>query len=1479
MICGSIYCKIAVKRLLYVLSFFFSFAIRVHGQPKYKIEHYSTEQGLSHRRVNYMMKDREGFMWFGTWDGINRFDGHAFVSFKSSPEDKYQLGNSRIGRMVEDQSNHLWVQAYDYQIYRFDKKTEQFLPLSTLITPEDKHKIEFNNILQAAAGWVWLQTKNDGIFGASQGALTKEQVIQYKKDAAAEYRLPSNTINFFHIDNQKRIWIGTPDGLSCLEASTAGIFTNSKIVPPAMATDINCTVVEEDPDHVYFGLADGKLITFEKRSNTFAVRKIAAGRINALLRSKKSNVLYASSSFGEVIIVTLSDQQITTVNYHTKESLSSLYEDKTGGLWIEPEKLGAIRFDPQNRSFQLFSLNTGTIVNDPNNRYFWVLEDYKGTVWVSMKGRGFGYFNPTGKSLEYVLTTPEGANYSLPANITGHYYDNAGILWLTTREGSLVKIVIQDNDFGQQNLVDQESAKSGNEVRVMYNDHQGRLWIGTKLSGLTVFQNNKLVKDLFENEPAGGVVGVYAILQDSRGNIWLGTKGNGLYKAAPVNKEHTKYRLIHFQAHKGVTDSLPFNQIYALLEDKRGRIWIGSLDNGLALIEQNRGSTRFIHSGNAFTNYPQDAFQNIRTMCLDKDGNIWIGTTNGLLVLDANERHSPVYQYKTYSTIPGDKESLGNNNILFIYRDRKNRMWLATSGGGFCEAAGDNPFHALRFRNYTTKDGLPNDYILSCTEDSNGDLWLATENGLSKFNPETHVFRNFDSYDALPPKITFSEASVTKAQAGKHLFFGTITGYLSFDPDQINASRIQAAIAFTGLQINNEDAGPKANKHLLQTDINYLSQLDLRYNQNIISIYYAILDHRGSGDRQGFAYRLMGFDSTWHNDWQFRKATYTNLPPGNYVFEVKSLGTDLYSNQPYKRLAITILPPPWKTWWAYGLYTLFIGVVLFFIRRYAIAMIRLRHKIAVEQKLAALKMHFFTNVSHELRTPLTLIVNPLEQVAKKGNLTPEMLSHVEVARKNASRLVRFINQLLDLRKVQSDKATLRISRLEIVTFVKKIAEHFTEAARSKRINLEIISDQKELFAWVDAEKLDVVVYNLLANAIKFTPEERSINIFIRSIASAQSFSIAVQDQGSGVPKEKLSAIFELFQEGEHTNGRELKGTGIGLALSREFVNLHGGTIWAENNKDGGLTVTVQLKSGSEHYKQKEVSFVDAPQPLPVVEKPIEQRILSQIEGNGLSQKQEAPLVLLVEDNDELRAFIKGQLSEYYTVETAKDGEEGWQKAIHLSPDLIVSDIMMPKMDGLQMLDKIKNDVNTSHIPVVLLSAKYSIESQIEGLRYGADYYITKPFNNEFLIASIDNLLRQRKKLFEALVEKKKTIELRPEPIVLTSKDESFLKDVIKVVESKMEDPDFNIDTVAETMAFSRTNFYKKFKSLTTLTPMEFVRDMRLQRAKQYLDAGGHNISEVAYLTGFSNPKYFSTCFKEKYHVSPSDYIRSKVGRT
>jgi DNA-binding response OmpR family regulator/anti-sigma regulatory factor (Ser/Thr protein kinase) len=541
-------------------------------------------------------------------------------------------------------------------------------------------------------------------------------------------------------------------------------------------------------------------------------------------------------------------------------------------------------------------------------------------------------------------------------------------------------------------------------------------------------------------------------------------------------------------------------------------------------------------------------------------------------------------------------------------------------------------------------------------------------------------------------------------------------------------------------------------------------------------------------------------------------------------------------------------------------------------------MVRLKQKVIVEQKLAALKLNFFTGISHELRTPLTLIVNPLEAIARKENLTNEGIAYMDVARKNANRMIRFIDQLLDLRKVQSEKATLKLSRVEIVSFVHKISDHFTEAISSKRIILEIQPEQEEIFAFLDVEKLDVIIYNLLSNAIKFTPEGKRVTITIQHSIDDNSFSIAVGDQGPGVTPGKLEKIFDLFQQGDHSPGHHFKSSGVGLALTKEFVTLHGGSIIAANNEDGGLTMTIKMKQGLEHYSDVPFSFTYAEKAVTTNNEVSGTTDNNVLENEHLTPVTEQPLLLLVEDNNDLRQFLSKQLSEFYRVQVASDGKEGWEKALSLLPDLIVSDVMMPVMDGIQLLDKVKNDVNTSHIPVVLLSAKYSIESQVEGLNYGADYYITKPFNNDLLVASINNLLRQRQKLFELMVQRKRPQLLDPTPVLVTSKDEAFIKNVILAVEDRMADPQFRIETIAEMMTMSQKTFYRKFKSLTGSTPAEFVRDIRLKKARQFLDIPGNNISDVAYLVGFSSPKYFSTCFKEKYKVSPSDYLKLKEGQ-
>jgi signal transduction histidine kinase/DNA-binding response OmpR family regulator/ligand-binding sensor domain-containing protein len=1190
-----------------------------------------------------------------------------------------------------------------------------------------------------------------------------------------------------------------------------------------------------------------------------------------MLINRAGTELFITTGAGELFGMNFDPRgygPVTQIIHTAGNELFSMHEDPSGYLWVEPKREGAIRINPVTGQLKTYQQKNNAKYNYTGD-HFAVFEDNQDRTWVNLKGGGFGYYDSVTDKVEYFYNEPNAPNHLFSNIVNSLYYEPSGLLWLRTMERGIEKITFPRNNFDQQLLVNPGNFQSDNEVRGLCEDRKKRLWVGAKGGNLYVLENGKPVNNLFVNMPPQGLGLVYTIIQDRSGAVWLGTKAHGLYKAVPINAAETKYQLYHFMADPNDPTSISHNEIYALLEDQGGRIWVSSFENGLNLVVNEGDRVTFVHDKGALRDYPANMFRKIRHMAQDNKGNIWLGTTEGLMIVNTNNPNK--FTYATYQKIPGDNHSLGNNDIQYIYRDSRNTMWLATSGGGLNQAIGDNPMNRLQFQVYTTQHGLPNDYLMSCVEDLDHHLWIATQTGVSRFDMQHKKFRNYNSYDGVP-KYAFSEASGLRRQDGR-IVFGTFKGYLTFDPKTIVSHPIHADIALTNLQINNTDVIAGGKDSILALSVNHTPGLTLKHNQNIISIDYVVLDYRSS-DKQSYAYRLQGFDTGWHYNRSERRATYTNLPPGDYVFEVKCTNQELYSNEPVKSMHITILPPWWKTWWAYALYVLIAAIIFEIVRRAALTMLRLRHRIAVEKKLAELKLNFFTNVSHELRTPLTLILNPIEEIGKQENLTTQSKQYVEVVRKNANRMARFVNQLLDLRKLQSGKAVIHPSRVEVVSFVKSIGEYFLELAREKQIDFQVVSEHRELEAWLDLDKIETVIYNLVANAFKFTPEGKAIRINISK--QKNELQIEVSDQGKGVPPHLLNQIFELFYEEQETNGKSMKGTGIGLALSKEMIHLHGGNIAAHNNHDGGLTVTVTLPVG---IAPAQKTTPDLLQPAEATSEMLNGSSSTTIapEAETADANSTHPLLLVVEDNADLQAFLKSQLNTLYRVETAGDGEEGMAKAIELQPDLILSDIMMPKLDGIQLLDKLKNNLVTSHIPVILLTAKSAIESQIEGLDYGADYYITKPFRHDFLVAAIRNLINQRKKVLASLLEGKKTVQLEPGEVTITPRDEAFLQQIVAIVEEKMADFDFNIDTVAETIAMGRTTFYRKFKGLTGLAPVEFVREMRLKRAKQYLDSGYGNISEVAYSVGFNNAKYFSTCFKTRYEVTPSEYLK-QVGK-
>ncbi|MEJ6981248.1 two-component regulator propeller domain-containing protein [Pedobacter sp. P351] len=1436
--------------------------LKAQAQLKCNVSHYNTEHGLSHNRETFIHKDKEGFIWAASWDGLNRFDGSSFISYKSFPGDRYGLAHDRVDVITEDEKGILWLKGLG-EIYKFDKKTEQFSPLSAIISELKEQHIDVKNVSFSKGNYLWVVTRTRGIFLVNN--ISPKNYKWFRK-ADRNRNLPSDTINFLHQDKLSNVWVGTTAGAVCFVKNKTGQYkkSNHQLTVPGK---LNIRDVDEDSGNIYFSTTEGYVVIFSKKTRRTIIKKIANKSLIAIRKSLHNSSIFCTTSQGDVVTINLTDLKAKEVKLCDNIPIISIYQDRTGNLWLEPDTKGIIRFNIKTGASKWFGESHSA--NRNPSSFYSVFEDENGTIWLNMKGGGFGYYNAKYNRIDQFYE--EGfEQHKFPDLVYNLYYDKSGIIWLCTENG-IDKILLHNNNFLHQPLVENSTLKVDNQVRSIFSDRKNRVWMGSKSGTLTVFDINKRLTNLFINKPSGGLGPVYCVAQDRGGVIWIGTKFNGLFKAEPINKEETKYKLTHYDK---ANSNLSSNDIYSIFEDNAGRLWIGTMGGGPNLLSNINGKTFFYNTKNAFRRYPKEGFNQIRYITSDKNGMLWMTSTDGLLLMNATGKNVLNPEFKIYKKQPGDEKSLGDNDIQFVSRDYKNRMWLSTSGGGLALAIGNNPLKALSFKTYTRKDGLPSDFPICSIQDKIGNLWIATQNGLSRFNIKKNSFTNYRQNYGLP-NVGFSEASCAVTNDGT-IYFGTAKGFLTFNPARIDTKKTSPNIVFTSIQINNEDINIGSGDSLLDLNVNYVRQLKLEYNQNIVGIDYAILDYRG-GAKQDFLYRLSGLSDTWINDKARQRVTYTNLAPGEYLFQVKSVNDEFYSNIPLKELRITILPPPWRSWWAYVLYLIVACILGRIAFRIARTILRLRQDITIEKRMANLKVSFFTNVSHELRTPLTLILNPIEEIERREVLSDQGKAYIQVVRRNARRMVRFMDQWLDLRKIQSGKQCVNVSNTEVVSLVRSIGEYFIEILREKNIELQISSNVDELYAWIDVEKIDIVIYNLLSNAFKYSPEGKKICIKIDCQSNLNKFFIEVTDEGAGVPEEKLNQIFALFysEDVERVQNATDKGIGIGLALSQELVDLHHGKISARNNQLSGLTVSLELRLGKDHFDKSQVKFIDSPN-LDSLHSQISEHITVPVKEQLVKEnKPDRPLVLLVEDNNELRNILKTQLGEFYNVEVAYNGQDGLEKALILMPDLILSDVMMPVLNGIQLLEKLKNDERTSHIPVILLSAKASIESQIEGLKYGADYYITKPFSSDFLMAALENLMKRRKEVFNSLLGKKAAVDLSPGEIVFTSKDEDFLKKVIDIVEKGMIDPEFNIDKVAEAIGLGRTTFYNKFKSLTNITTVEFVREMRLKRAKQYLDAGETNISTVAYSVGFNNPKYFSTCFKEMYKISPKEYVKSR----
>jgi len=782
------------------------------------------------------------------------------------------------------------------------------------------------------------------------------------------------------------------------------------------------------------------------------------------------------------------------------------------------------------------------------------------------------------------------------------------------------------------------------------------------------------------------------------------------------------------------------------------------------------------------------------------------------------------------------------------------------------------------------KNGFSSDILLSIEEDEQDNLWISTERGLCKFNPGNDMVENY-SDKLLDIRAGFNEAT-SILQSNGLMLFGTSNGLLSFNPSEASKSTFIPPVVLSKLLLNNEEARPLRH-NALHVVLNDLDRLKLSHKENVVTIQYAAIDMKAPENIQ-YAYILEGFDSEWSYVDKQRITTYTNLPKGEYVFKVKSTNNDGVWVENTRSLPITILPSFWETPWAFILYVLaFLGLV--FGAVYILFTIyRLKREVSVEQQVSDIKLRFFTNISHELRTPLTLIAGPVEYVMKNTPLTPDAYKQLQLVERNTDRMLRLVNQILDFRKIQNRKMKMRVQNIEIVSFVKNIMQNFDALAEEHRIDFIFEHEKDILYLWGDKDKIEKIIFNLLSNAFKYTPVDKMIKVFIRE--NERTITLGVEDQGVGIAANKRESLFIRFENIVDRNLFNQSSTGIGLSLVKEMTEMHHGHVGVDTKLGEGSTFTVELRKGKEHFANDAmIEFIlsdYAAMPDTKKKEGKEPEIVTDMEEEDKTTDESSKgIMLIVEDNDELRSFLKTILSPSFRIVEARNGQEGIDKALQLIPDIIISDVMMPEKDGLELTKIIRENQDTSHIPVILLTAKSTLESRLEGLEYGADDYIIKPFSSVYLQARVENLLTQRRKLQDfyrsALVTPaSQRKDVRATNVSRMSPNDSrFLEKLSQIMEDNLDNGDMVVEDLVKELAVSRSVFFKKLKALTGLAPIEFIKEVRIKRAAEYITTGEHSISQVAYMVGINDPRYFSKCFKQMYGMTPTEYKEQKIQDT
>lgn len=1478
-----------MKRILYLIASLVC-ALSAKSQPDCFFTHYSSEDGLSQNTVMSILQDRKGNMWFSTWDGINKFDGYTFRTYKAKLDNQIDLTNNRIDQMFEDEYGFLWMQTYDNHVYRFDPRSEVFERVPA--TEKDGAAATVATIKILPCGSVWLLTEKEGAIRIKTNPETYRLTTDWYSEKNGS--LQATFIHNVFEDLSGNEWLLTNNGLTMFPAgSKQSVSYFVEASKQETSAGQLFYAAQEHNDEIFFGSGSGRVWRYQKKDGQFRLLQLpVSSRIVAIRKLNEQEMVIVTATDGFFIY---KFQSKTTEHFEAshlpKVPIRSVYVDRTSEIWFEQEISGTVaHFNPKTKVLKTEVIKVEPTSTDRSRPAFHVHEDIYGTVWVHPYGGGFSRFDKESNRLCPFYNGLTDANWRFSNKIHSAFSDRQGNLWMCTHSKGLEKVTFRPSQFRMVTPEPHRYESLSNEVRALCEDKEHNLWVGLKDSKLRVYDRNH--KEFGYLTEAGTVsrtgtplIGnVYFIRQDSKNNLWIATKGDGLVKAEPQGA--MRYKLTRYQYRKDDIYSLSDDNVYCVYEDIRGRIWIATFAGGVNYLTRNQGGREiFVNHRNNLKGYPIDDCYKARFITGDHQGNIWIGTTVGALMVNADFKSPEDAVFHHFVRVTDDVNSLSNNDVHWIISTRKKELYLATFGGGLNKLMSiDENGHAM-FKSYCVQNGLPSDVLLSIREDAKGNLWMSTENGVSKFIPAEEKFENYVD-KRISFQVRFSEAASAYTSWG-NIMFGASDGIFVFNPDSIRKSSYIPPIVFSKLLVANENVLPGEGS-VLQKALDDTRELKLSHKENIFTIQFAALDYTAPFEIQ-YAYTLDGFEKAWNYVGKQRMATYTNLPKGHYVFKVRSTNADGVWTENTRLLDIEILPSFWETPFAYFLYVLFIVLIIVTAVYILFTIYRLKHRVFMEQQMTDMKLRFFTDISHELRTPLTLISGPVEYVLENASLPADAREQLQVVERNTNRMLRLINQILDFRKIQNKKMKMLVQRIEVVAYTRKIMENFDSVADEHQIDFLFETEKEELYLWVDVDKYEKIVFNLLSNAFKYTSNGKMIKVFIHE--DENTVSIGVQDQGIGIADSKKNSIFIRFENLVDRNLFNQSSTGIGLSLVKELVEMHKALISVDSQLGEGSCFKVDFQKGKEHYDDSVEFMQDDATAGMEVAKPVgnqDEMAHDHMEEEKTPEGEEMGnskgVMLLVEDNSELRLFLRSIFSSEYRVVEAGNGMEGWSKALKFLPDIIISDVMMPEKDGIAMTRELRADMTTSHIPVVLLTAKTSIESKLEGLEYGADDYITKPFSATYLKARVKNLLTQRKKL-QALYREdlmpagvaslpEEDTEDKKAPI-MSSNDRKFMDKLLELMEKNMDNGDLVVDDLVQELAVSRSVFFKKLKTLTGLAPIEFIKDMRINRAVQLIETGEYSMTQISYMVGINDPRYFSKCFKNKMGMTPTEY-RDKV---